>query len=132
MDQRAPPFSELTGDEAILNFIFSPGGGPGAIYAAPAPRMDGVLVSESDERDLERELSAVRAAEAGRLEEALSILDALCANQRASAFNNRWACAATRLGEVAILIFPRTTSTERKYINSWDDRLIKELTLTTL
>lgn len=84
----APPFSEVSGDDAILNFIFSPGG-PGAIFAAPpqSPLRD----HTAPDADAVREADAVRLAEAGQLDEALATLNELCASAptRASAFNNR-------------------------------------------
>ena len=81
------PFAEVSGDDAILNFIFSKGSG--AIFAArevaPPPP------SPPDAAAAAREAEAVALAEVGNLDAALGILNDLCAAHptRASAFNNR-------------------------------------------
>lgn len=81
------PFEEATGDEAILNFIFS-GSGPGAIYSS---QQNSSSISSDPDGVAAREADAVRLAEAGEHETALGILHELCSlhPQRPSTFNNR-------------------------------------------
>lgn len=87
MAEAPPPFSEVAGDDAILNFIFSPGG-PGAIFTAPQPPPQQRAAPDAEAA---READAVRLAESGSLDDALAILNDICASapRRASAFNNR-------------------------------------------
>jgi tetratricopeptide (TPR) repeat protein len=88
---RPAPFTELAGDEAILNFIFNRGG-PGAIQQSMDCRpLPATIIPAIEQAARESELRAVRLAESGQLMEALSILDSMCSSNptRASTFNNR-------------------------------------------
>ena len=90
------PFGEVTGDDAILNFIFNRGG-PGAIFSSP----DLSPPPKSRDEFVIREAEAVSLAEAGHYDAALPILNDICLSQpcRASSFNN-WAQLFKLLGRL--------------------------------
>lgn len=97
----APLFTEVRGRDAILNYIFNPGGFIGTSMPPPArlgPDATPASISactpaasEEDAKWTAEEKKAVELAEAGDLSGALAVLDTVISDAptRATAYNNR-------------------------------------------